>query len=92
MNHKRVTQELTHEYKQSLRGIDEGIDPARNIEYEGKKKIEQYEKERLDYKYMLIRMKREREYEAQAMKEAETNQRSRNTFPGDFACGHRYGV
>jgi len=40
----------------------------------------------------LIGIKREQEYKAQAMKEAETFQRSRNNFPGDFASGHRYGA
>jgi len=92
-NHVGNIWQLTQDYEQSLRGIDEGMDPARFIEYEDKKKIIKYEeKGRLEHKYMLIRIKRELEYEAQARKEAETFQRSRNTFPGDFASGHRYGA
>ena len=91
MNHKWVTQELTHEYKQSLRGIDEGIDPARNIEYEGKKKIEEDEEIRVCINNKLFCIQKDLEYEEQARKEAETNQCSRNNFPGDWACGHRYG-
>jgi len=92
-NHVGNIWQLTQDYEQSLRGIDEGMDPARFIEYEDQKKILKYEeKGRLEHKYMLIRIKRELEYEAQARKEAETFQRSRNTFPGDFASGHRYGA
>ena len=92
-NHLGMIWQLTHDYEQSLRCIDEGMDPVRFIEYEDKKhKIKYEEKGRLEHKYMLIRIKREREYKAQAMKEAETFQRSRNTFPGDFASGHRYGA
>ena len=92
-NHLGNIWQLTHDYEQSLRCIDEGMDPARYIEYEYKKhEIELDERRRREDKYMLIRIKREREYKAQAMKEAETFQRSRNTFPGDFASGHRYGA
>ena len=92
-NHLGNIWQLTHDYEQSLRCIDEGMDPVRFIEYEDKKhKIKYEEKGRLEHKYMLIRIKRELEYEAQARKEAETFQRSRNTFPGDFASGHRYGA
>jgi len=92
-NHRKaMIWQLTHDYEQSLRAIDEGMDPARFIEYEEKKhKIKYEEKGRLEYKCMLIGIKREQEYKAQAVKEAETFQRSRNTFPGDFASGHRYG-
>jgi len=92
-NHRQaMIWQLTHDYEQSLRGIDEGMDPARFIEYEDKKhKIKYEEKGRLEHQCMLIGIKREQEYKAQAMKEAETFQRSRNNFPGDFASGHRYG-
>jgi len=102
-NMKRLTDELNnkyhvmicrlkHDYEQSLRGIDEGIDPARNIEYEGQKKIIENDEEiRVCIRNTLFCIKKDREYEAQARKEAETNPRSRNTFPGDWACGHRYG-
>jgi len=102
-NMKRLTDELNnkyhvmicrlkHDYEQSLRGIDEGIDPARNIEYEGQKKlIENDEEIRVCIRNRLFCIEKDREYEAQARKEAETNPRSRNTFPGDWSCGHRYG-
>jgi len=102
-NMKRLTDELNdkyhvmicrlkHDYEQSLRGIDEGIDPARNIEYEGQKKlIENDEEIRVCIRNRLFCIEKDQEYEAQARKEAETNPRSRNTFPGDWSCGHRYG-
>jgi len=92
-HHLAMIWQLTHDKEQSLRAIDQGIDPTRNIEYEDKKhEIELNEKGRLENKWMLIRIKREREYKAQAEKEAETFQRSRNTFPWDSASGHRYGA
>jgi len=90
--HLNARKELTRIYQQSLRGIDEGIDPYRNIEYEGKKKeIEWNEEIRNCIKTRLLMVKREHEWKAQAKQAAETNRRSRNTFPGDWASGHSYG-
>jgi len=56
-----------------------------------KKKIEEDEEIRVCINNKLFCIQKDLEYEEQARKEAETNQRSRNTFPGDWACGHRYG-